>query len=58
MKKFCSFRLLFAQMEFVSIIKMIKISNKIGNGQYVSTISLMGHSALGTGWYVPPTYQR
>ena len=39
LKKFCSFGLLFAQRGFGLIIKMIKISNQIGDGLYVSTTS-------------------
>ena len=37
LKKFCSFGLLFAQIGFGLIIKMIKISNQIGDGLYIST---------------------
>ena len=48
LKKFCNFELLFAQMGFALTIKMIKISNQIGDGWYVSTGSQMVHSALGT----------
>lgn len=39
LKKFCKFELLFAQMGFALTIKMIKISNQIGDGLYVSTTS-------------------
>ena len=46
--KFRSFELLVAQMGFDLIIKIITISNQVGNGWYVSTMSWMGHFALGT----------
>ena len=58
LKKFCSFGLLFAQMGFGLIMRMVKISNQIGDGWYVSVTSQMDHSALGSWWYVSSTYQR
>ena len=48
LRKFWSFKLLIAQMRFDLIIKIIKISDHINNGRYVSTRSQMGHFALGT----------